>query len=185
MTPTSNQVASLVDDAIATRRSVRAFLPAEVPRQLIEDILTLAARAPSGTNTQPWQVHVLTGQSKAAFSEAILAAYNDPQQLATHSEEYNYYPTQWKDPYLARRRLGFIWAAGYCQNRQAAHARTARPQLHVFRCASGVDLHHRSCDAARKLAGLRYVPAKYHAGGARTRVAHLPAGCLHPVSPYH
>lgn len=104
MNASSNQAAPLVDDAIATRRSVRAFLPTEVPKQLIEDILTLAARAPSGTNTQPWQVHVLTGQSKTALSDAILAAYNDPQQLATHSEEYNYYPTQWQEPYLSRRR---------------------------------------------------------------------------------
>jgi len=43
----------IVDDAIISRRSVRAFLPTPVPRALIEEILDVAGRAPSGTNTQP------------------------------------------------------------------------------------------------------------------------------------
>ena len=58
--PTTEQIA-IVDTAITTRRSLRAFLPTPVPRQTIEDILAVAARAPSGTNTQPWKVYVLTG----------------------------------------------------------------------------------------------------------------------------
>jgi hypothetical protein len=93
-----------VDAAITSRRSIRAFLPAPVAREDIEAILAVAARAPSGTNTQPWRVYVLTGQSKEQLSEAILAAYLDPQQAAQHTEEYSYYPREWKSPFIDRRR---------------------------------------------------------------------------------
>ena len=93
-----------VDGAITSRRSVRGFLPAAVPRAVIEDILAVAARAPSGTNTQPWQVHVLTGVPLAALSRDIVAAYDDPVERAAHTEEYAYYPTEWQSPYIDRRR---------------------------------------------------------------------------------
>lgn len=101
---TTPETTAAVDAAITSRRSVRAFLPTPVPRQTIEDILQVAARAPSGTNTQPWQVHVLTGAAKQALSKDILAAYDDPAARATHTEEYAYYPTEWKSPYIDRRR---------------------------------------------------------------------------------
>ncbi|RVT48492.1 nitroreductase [Rubrivivax albus] len=93
-----------VDAAITSRRSIRAFLPTPVARETIEQILTVAARAPSGTNTQPWKVTVLTGDAKARLSAAIQAAYDDPVQRAAHSEEYAYYPTEWQSPYIDRRR---------------------------------------------------------------------------------
>ena len=62
------------DAAITSRRSIRAFLPTPVPRETIEEILAVASRAPSGTNTQPWNVWVLTGDAKAELSRKILAA---------------------------------------------------------------------------------------------------------------
>jgi nitroreductase len=93
-----------VDAAITSRRSIRAFLSTPVPRETIEEILAVASRAPSGTNTQPWNVYVLTGESKAELSRKILAAYDDPEELATHKEEYAYYPTEWRSPFIDRRR---------------------------------------------------------------------------------
>ena len=93
-----------VDAAITSRRSIRAFLPDPVPREEIERILEVASRAPSGTNTQPWKVTVLTGQAKARLSNAILAAHSDPEQARLHSEEYPYYPREWASPYIERRR---------------------------------------------------------------------------------
>jgi nitroreductase len=93
-----------VDAAITSRHSMRAFLPTPVPREMIEEILAVAARAPSGTNTQPWRVHVLTGAAKVALSRDIRAAYDDPAQAAEHTEEYAYYPTEWRSPYIDRRR---------------------------------------------------------------------------------
>jgi nitroreductase len=96
--------ASVVDAAITSRHSMRAFLPEPVPRATIEQILQVAARAPSGTNTQPWKVHVLTGTALQRLTQAILAIYRDPEQLARHKDEYSYYPEKWVEPYLARRR---------------------------------------------------------------------------------
>ena len=75
-----------------------------MPQETIEQILAVAARAPSGTNTQPWKVTVLTGEAKARLSAAIRAAYDDPAERAAHTEEYAYYPTEWRSPYVDRRR---------------------------------------------------------------------------------
>lgn len=94
----------VVDHAIATRQSIRAFLPTPIPRATIEQILAVSSRAPSGTNTQPWKVTVLTGAAKEHLSNSILAVYNDPELRKQHTEEYAYYPRNWVDPYLARRR---------------------------------------------------------------------------------
>ncbi|HEX8787642.1 MAG TPA: nitroreductase [Telluria sp.] len=93
-----------VDAAITSRRSIRAFLPTPVAREDIEAILEVASRAPSGTNTQPWKVYVLTGDAKQRLSDAILAAYRDPAQVKAHTEEYAYYPREWVCPFIDRRR---------------------------------------------------------------------------------
>lgn len=100
----TNSVSKIVDDVIRSRRSVRAFLPTPVPRVEIEAILDVAARAPSGTNTQPWQVYVLTGARKQALSDEIVRTFYDSAAMAEHHEEYDYYPEKWIDPFLARRR---------------------------------------------------------------------------------
>lgn len=94
----------IVDAAITSRRSIRAFLPDPVARADIEAILRVAARAPSGTNTQPWKVYVLTGATKQKLSADILAAYLDPVLSKQHVEEYRYYPREWVSPYIERRR---------------------------------------------------------------------------------
>ncbi|CAJ0788391.1 Nitrobenzene nitroreductase [Ralstonia mannitolilytica] len=101
--PTTAEV-ELVDRAITSRRSIRAFLPTPVAREEIEAILDVARRAPSGSNTQPWKVYVLTGESKARLSESVLAAYDHPEVDTLHREEYPYYPRTWVDPYQSRRR---------------------------------------------------------------------------------
>lgn len=93
-----------VDAAITSRRSIRAFLDKPVESDEIARILDVAARAPSGTNTQPWKVYVLTGAARARLSNAILAVNADPEQAREHTEEYAYYPREWTSPYIDRRR---------------------------------------------------------------------------------
>ena len=96
----------IVDEALNSRRSVRAFLPTPVEGQTIRDILQVAARAPSGTNMQPWKVYVVTGEKKQALSDAILSSGIRPEKVAW--DEYKYYPDQFFEPYLTRRRaVGF------------------------------------------------------------------------------
>lgn len=92
-------------EAINSRRSVRAFLPKPVSHEVLVEILQLAARSPSGTNIQPWFVTVVTGDKKQKLTQALLAAHNANEP---GDEEYNYYPPQWREPYIGRRRkIGF------------------------------------------------------------------------------
>lgn len=98
-----------VDAAIASRFSCRAFLrDRAVPRTAIEEILAVASRAPSGTNTQPWRVYVLQGETRDELVEKVCAAhdavYADPALAEEYREEYDYYPTKWVSPYIDRRR---------------------------------------------------------------------------------
>ena len=92
------------DEALVTRRSIRAFLPKPVPLETVNDILEVAARAPSGTNTQPWKVYAVAGERRVELSRKILAAFDDPAIAKTHTREYAYYPQQWTSPYVDRRR---------------------------------------------------------------------------------
>lgn len=91
-----------IEDALASRRSVRGFTSTPVPRELVARILSLAARAPSGTNTQPWRVYVATGEALASLKMKLLAAHNDP--TIEIAREYEHSPGQWFEPYLGRRR---------------------------------------------------------------------------------
>ncbi len=97
-----------VDEAIQTRMSVRAYTPQAVAPEAIQDILQLASRAPSGTNTQPWKVYVLRGASRNSLVEKVCAAHEalraDPALAAEYREEYDYYPEKWVSPYIDRRR---------------------------------------------------------------------------------
>lgn len=91
-----------VDQAITSRRSVRRFLPTPIPPETIESILDIAARAPSGTNMQPWQGYVLAGAAKDRLVAAVQAAFDAGGP--GHTQEVQYYPDEFFDPYLARRR---------------------------------------------------------------------------------
>ena len=97
-----------VDDAITSRMSARAFSSQAVAPQDIEDILSVASRAPSGTNCQPWKVYVLTGKSRDGLVTKVCEAHDavraDPALAAQYTEEYDYYPKQWISPYIDRRR---------------------------------------------------------------------------------
>ncbi|PPE67066.1 nitroreductase [Caldimonas caldifontis] len=104
MTLGTPQAIACVDEAITSRRSIRAYLPTPVPRETIEEILRVASRAPSGTNTQPWKVHVLTGEPLRGLVEKLRAAYDDPAEAQLHEPEYAYYPHEWVSPYIERRR---------------------------------------------------------------------------------
>jgi nitroreductase len=99
-----NEPVNEIDAVLKSRRSIRAFLPTPVARAKIEAILEAASRAPSGTNTQPWKVYVVTGKSLERLSQALLAAYDDPRRDSLYQEDYHYYPRQWVSPYIDRRR---------------------------------------------------------------------------------
>jgi len=91
-------------EAISGRRSVRRFLTTPVPLDVLSKILNEAARAPSGTNIQPWKVHVVLGAARDRLSEAVLKAADAGERC----DEYAYIPATLREPYLSRRRqIGF------------------------------------------------------------------------------
>lgn len=97
-----------LEAAAESRMSARAFTSRPVARELLHELLALASRAPSGTNTQPWKVYVLQGASRDALVDKVCAAHEaqraDPALAAEYQEEYDYYPRQWISPYIDRRR---------------------------------------------------------------------------------
>lgn len=115
------------EEAILSRRAMRAFLPTPVPDETIGRILEIAARAPSGTNVQPWRVLVLRGTPLTALTQELHAL----SMAGDHgTEEFPVYPRKWREPYLSRRRkvgwdlygsLGI--AKGDSERMRAQHAR--------------------------------------------------------------
>jgi nitroreductase len=86
-----------VSDAVARRKSVRAFLPTPIDG----DVVARATRAPSGGNVQPWILYVLNGDSKARFS-ALMETRLAENPLG-ETPEYEVYPPSLKEPYRTRR----------------------------------------------------------------------------------
>ncbi len=124
----ASAAADAVDEAITSRRSLRAFKADPISRETVEDILRVSSRAPSGTNMQPWKVTVVTGDAKARLSTAVLEAFNAGGD--DHKQEYKYYPDRFPEPYQSRRRkvgwdmyglLGIV--KGDSERMHAQHAR--------------------------------------------------------------
>ncbi|MFH0298203.1 nitroreductase [Bradyrhizobium sp. 31Argb] len=99
----SANVASVVDEAINSRQSVRAFLPTPVARSTVEELLRLASRSASGSNIQPWRVRVIAGDVKQRLTKAIFDAVAR-DGFGPYQREWNYYPVNWREPFLSRRR---------------------------------------------------------------------------------
>jgi len=100
--------ASSVDKVIESRTSIRAFTQQPVSNEVVLDLLKVASRAPSGTNSQPWRAYVVRGRKRDELVEKVCAAHDEvflnPERANLYKEEYDYYPRKWFDPYLARRR---------------------------------------------------------------------------------
>lgn len=106
---TSVQDPASVEAAIESRFSCRAFLRDNpVSRGDISNILRIASRAASGTNTQPWKVYVLQDDRRDALVAQVCAAHDAtravPAQAADYGEEGDFYPAEWVAPYIDRRR---------------------------------------------------------------------------------
>lgn len=101
MSTTLNAPSKTVSDAIATRKSVRAFKPDPVSRRTLEEILTLAIRAPSGGNLQPWRVYAVVGPARDELVRRVAEARKD--HPLGGPGEYNIYPPKVSEPYRTRR----------------------------------------------------------------------------------
>ncbi len=131
--------ASAVDAAISSRRSVRGFLPRAVPRATLEEILSVSARAPSGTNMQPWRVYVLCGGAKQKLIDALLHAFD--HEADSHRDEHNYYPEPFFEPYQGRRRkvgLDLYSLVGVARGDMAARRAQHRKNYSFFGAPVGL-----------------------------------------------
>jgi len=94
-----------VSEAIASRKSVRAFRADPVPLETVTDILKLASRAPSGGNLQPWRVYVLIGEARDELVRRV--AEKRRETPMGEPPEYSIYPPNLTEPYRTRRfRVG-------------------------------------------------------------------------------
>lgn len=97
-----------IDQIIRSRRSIRAFTSQAVDNELLKKILETASYAPSGTNTQPWKVYVVTGETKDKICNAVIEVIENtrknPELAEQYQETFRYYPTEWVSPFIDRRR---------------------------------------------------------------------------------
>ena len=92
-------------EAIRDRTSIRAFLDRPVDKEVIHQIIDVARWGPSGANTQPWQVVVLTGVTKRQLGDALAEAHSSERPV---NPDYKYYADHFPEPYRSRQ-----WACGF------------------------------------------------------------------------
>jgi len=128
-----------IEEAIRSRKSVRAFTDEPVPQAQIHRILELSQRAPSGTNTQPWHTYVCAGKVRDAVVRDVCALFDTGQ--ATKYEDYDYYPSTWNDTHRDRRR-GVGWSLygllGIEKGDRERSAKQARRNFSLFDAPVGL-----------------------------------------------
>ena len=101
-----------VSEALKKRKSTRAFLDKPIEESLIRSILTNASQAPSGVNSQPWHVAVLTGEAKQRLESKMEGAFRSGEK---GKMDYSYYPNEWISPYKDRRKdCGLLMYSTFC-----------------------------------------------------------------------
>src|SRR5690242_18697092 len=99
------RVSMKVSEALATRKTTRAFLSKPVPLETVKQILEAAARAPSGGNLQPWKVYLLMGEARDELVRRVAEARKEHPM--GERPEYLIYPPSLTEPYRTRRfRVG-------------------------------------------------------------------------------
>ncbi len=132
-----------VEDAVRRRRSVRAFLPNEIPEATLREIFELAQLAPSNCNAQPWTPHVVSGPALRNLRAALVAAAAGERPLAPD------YEANWKFAGVYRERqidaaLQLYGAMGIERRDMAGRQTRLSAQFRRFRrAAHGVRVHGR------------------------------------------
>lgn len=90
-----------ISQALLKRKSVRAYLKKDIEKQKIEYILNHAKHAPSGVNTQPWQVCIVSGNTKKTLDDKMVSTFLDGTK---ENMDYQYYPLDWYEPYTSRKK---------------------------------------------------------------------------------
>ncbi|TDE13420.1 nitroreductase [Dyadobacter psychrotolerans] len=87
---------------VRTRHSCRAFLSKPVPETLIYNVLQDAQQSPSNCNTQPWNVHIVSGEVKNTLSEKLIEAYNSETYSSDFSFDTGHFTGRYKERQFAQ-----------------------------------------------------------------------------------
>lgn len=119
-----------IEQAITTRRSIRAFKPDPVPGAVLEDILKVARWSPSGYNTQPWRISVVGGKVLEELKQALVRAYDADPRGRSEIGWYNLGEVQQS----RRRSLGYrvLEAKGIAREDRPARREWDRTMLRFF-----------------------------------------------------
>ncbi len=153
----------VVEKLLAARFSCRAFKPDIVPRATIERVLTAAQRTASWCNSQPWQVHILSGGAARTFADVMYKAAGDG---APHVGDFPF-PREYRGVYLNRRReSGFqlYGALGIARGDKDAYRKQS---LENFRLFGAPHVAIITSDEALGVYGggrLRRIRQQFHAG---------------------
>src|SRR5215471_9160895 len=162
-----------VYEAVTTRRAVRGFTNEPVSREVLERVLSAAAWSPSGSNIQPWNIYVLTGEPLAELKTRAVehVSHGDPWD----ERQYEMYPPALKSPYGApiRLRQGALPRARHCARGLGSAPAGGHRQLEVFRRARRSVLLHRPRPGPAPMGRRRHVSADRQAAAPRRRAAQL------------
>ncbi|MDB5484575.1 MAG: nitroreductase, partial [Tardiphaga sp.] len=131
MTTTSTPDIDVLEHLLADRFSCRGFTPEPVPRATIERMLDAAQKTASWCNSQPWQVHITSGQATQAFRAVMMAAAASGRPNAGDFP----FPREYRGVYLERRReSGFQLynTLGITKGDKAAYAKQAMENFNFF-----------------------------------------------------
>jgi len=149
-----------VNDALIQRKSTRAFTKQTVDEALLRKILTAASHAPSGVNTQPWQVDVLTGQKKLSLQQKMESTFREGEK---GKMDYAYYPDEWQSPFKDRRKeCGLLMYTTLGITREDKQKQLDQWAAN-YRAFDAPTIHHEQNHANRFFHGLWHVPSIYHA----------------------
>ena len=98
------------DEVVLGRRSIRGYKQEPVPREVIEEVLELAVRAPSSMNTQPWHLYVVTGEVldkiRKGNTERNVSGVPPSREIKTPNRGYEGLHRK-NQPLLPERRNGY------------------------------------------------------------------------------
>lgn len=119
------------DTILHNRRSVRGYLPDALDRALIAEVFTLAARAPSNCNVQPWQVHVASGTALRALGKALTEAAQQGQAPAPDVAMISRYEGEYRTRQIDAARA-LYGAMGITRNDHTGRANAFLRNLDAF-----------------------------------------------------
>jgi nitroreductase len=123
--------AKLFQDVVRARHSVRSFRPDPVPEAVLRSVLEDAQRSPSNCNTQPWQVHIVSGAKRDALSKALLAA-DDAERM---TPDFSFSLSDFHGVYKERSRsqgAAYYQAIGVAREATEDRRTAARYNLEFF-----------------------------------------------------